>query len=66
MVRFRRADIPAFFIAAILIGVSLYFLFKYPRQSPSGFGPEWQFTPPGRGSSEFCIKKPPSDSAKQQ
>jgi len=31
MVRFRRADIPAFFIAAILIGVSLYFPFQIPQ-----------------------------------
>jgi hypothetical protein len=66
-IRFGRRDIPGFLLVAIIVVCGLYVAFKYPNwHTPSGFGPEWQCSPAGRGGSSFCIKKLPADSAKQE
>lgn len=60
-------DVPGLLFVAIIVVVSLFVTFKYPNwHVPSGFGPEWQCSPTGRGGPSFCIKKPPPDSAKQE
>ena len=62
----KRRDIPAILLAVAVVAVLVYANLKYPDwKKPSGFGPEWQCSPSGRGGPDFCMKKPAADPADQ-
>lgn len=62
-IRFGRRDIPGLLFVTLIIIGALYVAFKYPNwHAPSGFGPEWQCSPAGKGGPSLCIKKSTSDS----
>jgi hypothetical protein len=57
--RMKLKEIISIGLMAIALGSFFLFMyFKLPDwRRPSGFGPEWQCTPTGRGGPDFCIKK---------
>jgi hypothetical protein len=66
-IRFGWRDLPGFLLVAAIIIGWLFVTFKYlDWHKPSGFGPEWQCSPTGKGGPDFCVKKPQADSTKQE
>jgi hypothetical protein len=62
----KSRDIPGIIFVLSLVVVFLHLNLKYPnRKVPTGFGPEWECSSPGRGGSSFCVKKPAIDPANQ-
>lgn len=60
MPKFRWRDIPGIVLVVFFVSFCLYWANTHPewmKMRPSGFGPEWQCTPTGRGGPDFCIKK---------
>jgi hypothetical protein len=63
----KRRDMPGLLFVLLLVAGLIYLNLKYPDwKHPTGFGPEWDCSSPGRGGSSFCIKKPAADSASQK